>query len=85
MLLKLDENIPFEAATLLRAAGHQPDTVHDEVFSEQRTHAFQSWSVRNGGRLSLWTLISRTFVRMRRPNTRESWCSGHIDKMWRAS
>lgn len=30
MLLKLDENIPLEAATLLRAAGHQPDTVHDE-------------------------------------------------------
>ncbi len=33
MRFKIDENLPIEAAALLREAGHDADTVHDEALA----------------------------------------------------
>ena len=36
MRCKIDENIPIDAAQLLRASGHECDTVYDEALSGAR-------------------------------------------------
>ena len=38
MRFKIDENLPAEAASLLRHAGHEADTVHDESLAGAEDH-----------------------------------------------
>ena len=69
MKFKVDENLPVEAADLLREAGHEADTVQEEGLSGTEDEVLSSGYNWRAGPSSRWTWTSATSALTRRKTT----------------
>ncbi len=76
MRAKLDENLPVEAAELLRAAGWNCDTVQDEGLAGAEDARVAAACQADARVLFTLDLDLRTSGRIRRAITQASWCFG---------